>query len=205
MVYLDLFQTVLGKLGPCVFCRQIGPGRLGPTSFLAANWPQNISNTNIQIQLTYVPIVRLKSTALLCLWLWCSALQCYLQHLRNLDHLGSATFSLTPPVRAPALVPSSMSTPGASAVTIGKFSILSLVHLRSLSFDCNVMFWQFDLYVFSGSVSLLWLENPEGLFQGINIDWLIADQISPFTITVTSHLAVNYKPAAVPVLCRDVS
>ena len=27
--------------------------------------------------------------------------------------------------------------------------------------------------VFSGSVSLLWLENPKGLLRGMNIDWLL--------------------------------
>ena len=35
---------------------------------------------------------------------------------------------------------------------------------------CTVTFW--SIYVYSGSVSLLWLENPEGLFRGMNIDWL---------------------------------
>ena len=108
--------------------------------------------------------------ALCILVVQCVRLQ---QLLRNLDHHGSATSSLTPPVRDLALVPSLMSTSAVSeAMAIGKFLTLSLVHLRSLSFDYNVMFWQFDVYVFSGSVSLPWLENPVGLFQGIN-DWLI--------------------------------
>ena len=76
--------------------------------------------------------------ALCILVVQCVRLQ---QLLRNLDHHGSATSSLTPSVRDLALVPSLMSTSAVSeAMAIGKFLTLSLVHLRSLSFDYNVMF-----------------------------------------------------------------
>ena len=86
------------------------------------------------LALWYQPSVTL---ALCILVVQCARLQL---HLRNLGHHGSVTSSLTPPVRALALVPSSMSTSAAlEAMTIGKFWTLSLAHLLYWSFDYNVI------------------------------------------------------------------
>ena len=87
------------------------------------------------LALWYQPSVTL---ALFILVVQCARLQ---QHLRNLVHHGSAISSLTPPVRALALVPSSMSTSAAlEDIPIGKFWTLSLVHLLYWSFDYDVIF-----------------------------------------------------------------